>query len=91
MARFLLAVFLFFLAKASFAQTAKADSLIRLLETIPKDTQYVRYLNLIAEELSDKDASRSLEFAKQGLTFSQRFQFVQGKGVSLNNISWAYY
>lgn len=56
-----------------------------------KDTQYVRFLNLIAQELSDKNADRSLEFAKQGLALSQQLKFTRGKGASLNNIGWAYY
>ena len=73
------------------AQTAKADSLIRSLGSMTKDTQYVRFLNLIAEELSDKNADRSLEFAKQGFDLSVQLKFTRGKGISLNNMGWAYY
>lgn len=76
---------------STFAQTAKADSLIHTLGSMTKDTQYVRFLNLIAEELSDKNANRSLEFAKQGLDLSIQLKFTLGKGISLNNIGWAYY
>lgn len=73
------------------AQTVKADSLIRSLSTMNRDTQYVRFLNLISEELSDKEADKSLEFALQGLTLSKQLKFIKGEGNSLNNISWAYY
>jgi len=73
------------------AQTAKADSLIRSLGSMTKDTQYVRFLNLIAEELSDKNADRSLEFAKQAFDLSLQLKFIRGKGISLNNMGWAYY
>ncbi len=76
---------------SSVAQTAKADSLIRALGSMTKDTQYVRFLNLIAEELSDKDANRSLDFAKQGLDLALQLKFIRGKGISLNNMGWAYY
>lgn len=73
------------------AQTAKADSLIRSLGSMTKDTQYVRFLNLIAEELSDKNAERSLDFARQGLELSVELKFTRGKGISLNNMGWAHY
>lgn len=79
------------LVYSSVAQTAKADSLIRSLGSMTKDTQYIRFLNLIAEELSDKDADRSLEFARQGLELSLQLNFTRGKGISLNNMGWAYY
>lgn len=76
---------------SAIAQTAKADSLIRTLGSMTKDTLYVRFLNLIAEELADKDANRSLEFAKQGLDLSAQLNFTKGKGISFNNMGWAYY
>lgn len=82
-------ILLFF--HAAIAQTAKADSLIRSLGSMTKDTQYVRFLNLIAEELADKNADRSLEFAKQGFDLSLELKFTRGKGISLNNMGWAYY
>lgn len=73
------------------AQTQKADSLIRLLNTTAKDSQYVKILNLIAEELSDKDADRSLDFATQASMLSQKINYTRGSGNALNNMGWAYY
>lgn len=91
MRKYILLFSIFFSAHSTHAQTAKADSLIRLLGSMKKDTQYVRLLNLISEELSDKTAEKSLEFASQGLELSGQLRFPKGKGMSLNNISWAYY
>lgn len=81
----------FFFLTYTVSQTVKADSLIRSLSTMNRDTQYVQFLNLIAEELSDKEADKSLEFALKGLALSQQLKFIKGEGNSLNNISWAYY
>lgn len=91
MRKCILSVCIFLLCYSAVAQTAKADSLIRSLGSMTKDTQYVRFLNLIAEELADKNAERSLDFAKQGLELSLQLGFTRGKGISLNNMGWAHY
>ena len=92
MIKYILTVSLqFFFFTYTVAQTVKADSLIRSLSSMNRDTQYVQFLNLIAEELSDKEADKSLEFALKGLALSQQLKFIKGEGNSLNNISWAYY
>ena len=91
MMKCILSACIFLLCYSAIAQTTKADSLIRSLGSMTKDTQYVRFLNLIAEELSDKNADRSLEFAKQGFDLSLQLNFIRGKGISLNNMGWAHY
>jgi len=91
MMKYILSGCLLLCCYSTVAQTAKADSLIRSLGSMAKDTQYVRFLNLIAEELSDKDAERSLEFARKGLDIAEELRFSRGKGISLNNMSWAHY
>lgn len=73
------------------AQTPKADSLIQVLQQLGRDSQYVNVLNLISEELADKNADRSLEYAMQAQVLSKQIKFIKGLGISLNNIGWAYY
>lgn len=73
------------------AQTPRVDSMLLLLGKMPQDTQFVQTLNSISEDLSDKDASRSLEYALKALDFSKKLKYKSGLGVSLNNMSWAYY
>ncbi|MBL0884292.1 MAG: tetratricopeptide repeat protein [Chitinophagaceae bacterium] len=73
------------------AQIPKADSLIRISEKIAKDSVYVRLLNEIAEELSDKDADQSLHFATKAQEQALKIRDTHGLGNALNNIGWAYY
>ncbi len=73
------------------AQTPKADSLIQLLKTIEKDSVYIQVLNKISEELSDKDADQSLDFATKAKEMAAKIRYAQGLGNALNNMGWAYY
>lgn len=73
------------------AQTPKADSLIRISKTIGKDSVYVSVLNQIAEELSDKDADQSLDFATKAKEQAVKINDMRGLGNALNNMGWAYY
>lgn len=73
------------------AQTPKADSLIQLLKTIEKDSVYIQVLNKISEELSDKDADQSLEFAIKAKEMAGKVKYARGLGNALNNVGWAYY
>lgn len=73
------------------AQTPKADSLIHLLKTIEEDSVYIQVLNKISEELSDKDADKSLDFAIKAKEMASEIRYVRGLGNALNNMGWAYY
>jgi len=91
MRKLLSVLFLLLLHGIINAQTPKADSLIRLSKTIGKDSVYVRILNQIAEELSDKDADQSLEFATEAKEQAIKINNIRGLGNALNNMGWAYY
>ncbi len=91
MIKFIPAVFLLFFHGIINAQTPKADSLIRVSKSIKKDSVYVRVLNQIAEELSDKNAEESLDFATKAQEWATKINDARGLGNALNNIGWAYY
>ena len=91
MTRSIPVLFLFWFHGMISAQTPKADSLIRISKTIEQDSIYVSILNQIAEELSDKDADQSLDFAIKAQLQAIKVKDVPGLGRALNNIGWAYY
>ncbi len=91
MRKLLSVLFLLLLHGIINAQTPKADSLIRVSKTIAKDSIYVSVLNQIAEELSDKDADQSLDYAIRAKDQAVKIKDVQGLGNALNNMGWAYY
>lgn len=91
MRKLLPVLFLSFLCGIINAQTPKADSLIRISKTIGKNSNYVSLLNQIAEELSDKDADRSLDFATKAKEQAAKIKDLRGLGNALNNMGWAYY
>ena len=91
MIRSILLLFLLWVSGITNAQTTKADSLIRISKTIGQDSNYVSVLNQIAEELSDKDADQSLDFAIKAQLQAIKIKDVPGLGKALNNIGWAYY
>lgn len=82
---------LIFLCNSVGAQMPIADSLSQVLKSLGKDSQYVNVLNRISEELADKNAERSLEYATQAQTLSKQINYIKGLGVSFNNMGWAYY
>lgn len=91
MRTFIQVLLLLLLFQYAGAQTPKADSLIRLLNTTARDSNYVKLLNQISEELSDKNADQALRFASQAILYSRNTKDIRELGTALNNMGWAYY
>lgn len=71
---------LLFISSSLFAQISRVDSLQLSLSKSKKDSSAVNLYKLIAEEYSETDIDKSLEFAKQGLSLSQTIGYDKGIG-----------
>ena len=89
-------VFLFLLviasiAKQSYAQQNKIDSLLTLIKTDKEDTNKVNHINNLSREyiLTNED-DKGLVYAKQALALAQNVGFKKGKAVSFYYIGNIY-
>ncbi|MDP3393276.1 ATP-binding protein [Sediminibacterium sp.] len=82
----------FFLGKSTLsAQTFAKDSIDRLLAAKGPGIERIRFLNNIAETLSDKNTQLAFDYAKLALSESEKNKQPQEKGFALNNLAWIKY
>lgn len=88
----LLYVAIFFLGKSTLsAQTIAKDSIDRLLAVKVSGIERIRFLNNIAETLSDKNTQLAMDYANLALSESEKNKQPKEKGVALNNLAWIKY
>ena len=76
-----------FLSIPSFAQlSVKKDSLLKVLETLPDDTNKVNLLNKLSSMCRANDSENSIKYANQSLNLSRRVKYVKGEGRALDMI-----
>ncbi|MFN3300955.1 MAG: tetratricopeptide repeat protein, partial [Sediminibacterium sp.] len=82
----------FFLGKSIlFAQTFAKDSIDQLLTAKGLGIERIRFLNNIAEILSDKNTELAINYANLALTEAVTNNQPKEKGIALNNLAWIKY
>jgi signal transduction histidine kinase len=82
----------FFLGKSIlFAQTFAKDSIDQLLTAKGSGIERIRFLNNIAEILSDKNTELAINYANLALTEAVTNNQPKEKGIALNNLAWIKY
>ncbi len=82
----------FFLGKSIlFAQTFAKDSIDQLLTAKGSGIERIRFLNNIAETLSDKNTELAINYANLALTEAVTNNQPKEKGIALNNLAWIKY
>lgn len=82
----------FFLEKPIlFAQTFAKDSIDLLLSAKGSGIERIRFLNNIAETLSDKNTELAVEYANLALTEAETNNQPKEKGIAFNNLAWIKY
>lgn len=74
----------------TFAQQQKIDSLLKVLQTTKADTSKVKLLHRISIEYLNTLPDRTIEYAKQGLTLSEKIEYKNGQSICLKALGWAY-
>jgi tetratricopeptide (TPR) repeat protein/serine phosphatase RsbU (regulator of sigma subunit) len=83
---------LFVVSLFNFAQTPKIDSLKKALSSLPKptnklsDSTYIKTLNDLAKEYLFINPDTAISLAQQGLQFSEKIHWKQGKAICLNEL-----
>ena len=83
-------VFLLFLKQLS-SQPNSKDSIDRLITQKRTKLEQVQSMNLVAEELSDKNTSLAAQYALEALANAEKGSLHQEKGKALNNLAWIKY
>ena len=92
MNKLLFFIILLFFNSITFCQnTAKYDSLIKVLPTKKNDTNKINTLNEIVRGYFSTDINKALEYAKEQLKLSQNLEWKKGIEVSYYNIGKANY
>ncbi|MBI4647784.1 MAG: tetratricopeptide repeat protein [Bacteroidia bacterium] len=65
------------------------DSLLKLLPNDKNDTNKVKHLIFISEDLCQSDLQKSLEYGKQALAVAERLQWKKGMAAAYMRISYA--
>lgn len=80
-----------FLSSLSIAQQSKTDSLLKLLKADKEDTNKVKHLNGLGLEFRIQgNYDKSLSYAGQAKTLSEKIKFKKGSALALNHIGNTY-
>lgn len=75
----------------SYSQITKIDSLISELESSKPDTNKVNILYYLSDAFQDNEPDKAIDFARQGISLSEKLNFKEGLSICLNAIGLAYY
>jgi signal transduction histidine kinase len=73
-----------------FSQNTIVDSLKKVAEKLPADTNKVNTFNRISIELQESDFKESLQYAEQSLQLAEQLKFKKGISSAYNSIAVAY-
>ena len=88
---FIICFLVFAMQQSIIAQTAKIDSLFAELETSKPDTNKVNILYYLSVAFRENEPDKAIDFAKQGISLSEKLKFRNGQRDCLNALGLAYY